>query len=123
MSPPAYRLSRSTTTSGSAFASFFFGLIAAILGIAGFFTYMIILWPCALLAVIAAILSDPKEQHITYCEACGNDVAPTSKRCPHCHTELIAPPRPRRRLPPILLGTLIFAALIGLFFLWLSLRS
>ena len=122
MNAPAYRLSRSTTTSGSDFASFFFSLIAAILGIAGFFTYMLIFWPCALLAAIAAILSDAKTQIITYCDACGNDVAPTSRHCPHCHTDLIAPPR-RRRLSPILLGTLIFAALIGLFFLWLSLRS
>ena len=122
MSSPAYRLSRSTTT-GSAGASFFFTLIAGAFAVAGFYAYMIIFWPFALLAVIAAILSDPKEQHITYCEACGNDVAPTSKRCRHCQTELIAPPRPRRRLSPILLGTLIFAALIALFFLWLSLRS
>lgn len=118
----AYRLTRSVHLSGSTGASFFFALIALITGIAGFFAYMILLWPCALLAAIAAILSDPKEQHISYCEACGNDVAPTSKRCPHCQTELIAPPRPRRRLSPILLGTLIFAAMIGLFFFWLSVR-
>lgn len=122
MNTTAYRLSRSIS-SGSSAASFFFGLVAALLGIAGFFTAMIILWPCALLAAIAAILVDPKEQLISYCEACGNDVAPTSKHCPHCHTDLIAPPRPRKPLSPILLGTIIFAALIALFFLWLKLRS
>lgn len=122
MSTPAYRLHRAAATSGSAAGSFFFGLLAALLGIAGFFTAMIILWPCALLAAIAAILIEPKAQLATYCEACGNDVAPTSRHCPHCHTQLIAAPPPRRRLSPILLGTLIFTGLIALFYLWLYLR-
>lgn len=121
MSTTAYRLSR-TISSGSSAGSFFFGILAALLGISGLFTATILLWPCALLAAIAAILIEPKAQSITYCEACGNDVAPTSRHCPHCHTDLIAAPQPRRRLSPILLGTLIFTGLIALFYLWLYLR-
>lgn len=118
----AHRLHRAVQHSGSTAASFFFALIALLTGIAGFFTYTIILWPCALLAAIAAILSDPKQQFISYCEACGNEVAPTSKHCPHCHTDLIAAPHRHRRMSPILLGTLIFIALIAIFFVWLFLR-
>lgn len=122
MNSSAYRLTRATR-SGSSANTLFFGLITAAFAIAGFFAYMIVCWPCALLAAIAAVLSEPKVQLTSYCEACGNDVAPTSKRCPHCHTDLLAPPARRKPISPILLGTLIFAALIAGFFLWLHLRQ
>ena len=122
MSTSAYRLTRATR-SGSSAGTLFFGLITAAFAIAGFFSYMLIFWPCALLAAIAAVLSEPKVQLTSYCEACGNDVAPTSKRCPHCHTDLLAPPARRKPISPIFLGTLIFAALIAALFLWLRLRQ
>lgn len=120
----AYRLSRTVKLSGSTGVSYLFVILGVLIGVLSFFQGIIIAG-LILGSILFAIgcLVEPKYQHISYCEACGNEVAPTSKHCPHCHTDLIAAPHRRRRMSPILLGTFIFIALIGLFFLWLKLRS
>lgn len=119
----AQRLTRTVTTSGSGCVAVLFATLGIVIGIFSIMAggHLIGLILAAILIAIG-VMTEPKQQFQSYCSACGNDVAATSRLCPHCHHQLRSAKPPRSAWRPILLGTLIFAALIGLFFLWLSLR-
>lgn len=119
----AQRLTRTVTTSGSGCVAVLFALLGIVIGIFSIMAggNLIGLILAALLIGIAA-LTEPKQQFQSYCSACGNDVAATSRLCPHCHHQLRAAKTPRSAWRPILWAIFITSMALAAFFLWTHFR-
>ena len=120
----ARRLTRAVTTSGSGCVTVLFATLGIVIGIASIMAggHLIGLILAAILIAIG-IMTEPKQQFQSYCSACGNDVAATSRLCPHCHHQLRAAQSSRSAWRPILWAILITSLAIAAFFLWINFRS
>lgn len=77
----AYLMTRRVRTSGSQGMALGFGFLGLL--------FLVFFWPLGLLLILIAFFADAKYGKAHYCGSCGNDVAPTSRLCPTCHSELI----------------------------------
>jgi hypothetical protein len=76
---------RLTRSKGGCFAAGCW-VIGILLAVAGLF-----MWPMLIPAVGLMILGSLSDKTSSYCGACGNTVAPTSRMCPTCQAHLSAP--------------------------------
>ena len=119
----AQRLTRTVTTSGSGCVTVLFATLGIVIGIASIMAggHLIGLILAAILIAIG-VMTEPKQPVQSYCSACGNDVAATSRLCPHCHHQLRSAKPPRSAWRPILWATFITSMALAAFFLWTHLR-
>jgi hypothetical protein len=119
----AKRLTRTVTTSGSGCVTVIFASLGIVIGIASIMSggNLIGLILAAILIAIG-VMTEPKQLFQSYCSACGNDVAATSRLCPHCHHQLLAAKAPRSAWRPILWAIFITSMALAAFFLWTCFR-
>jgi hypothetical protein len=76
MKKQTWRTSRKIQTGGN-------GFVAAIIFVLGLVA-LLPFWPLGVLLIIIGLLADAKYGRVHFCCYCGNQVAPTSLRCPTC---------------------------------------
>lgn len=118
----AFRHIRNTKAGGSGCAAYLFAILAFVVGFFSLASGLNLIGLClAVLLLGIAAACEPKSHKTHFCGHCGNEVAPTSVLCPHCHTALTPAPK-KFRLHPIFTAVILFAILVGLFFLWIHNR-
>lgn len=107
--------------SGSHFASTTFllaGLLSLLLGITCLVSASLLIGLgmiiAALILFAVSRLVEPKYKELDYCDACGNEIQPTSHRCPHCRAQILPEPLRWYQRTNIILGLVLLLLVLGL---------
>lgn len=116
-----YHKIRRQRISGSYFASTAFilsGLLSVMLGITCLVLASLIMGLgmiiAALILFAVSRLVEPKYKELDYCDACGNEIQPTSRTCPHCRAQILPEPLRWYQRTNIILGLILLLLVLGL---------